>query len=196
MLLFQGCSWTGSLLVSKAYALLIRASEILKPLCHQYSCKQITGVLPVAETKKFCHYFSSPCQEEHGCIARQTSGCLLMKSGEVCWNRLRLKAPKTLLCFPGAQASISVQLLQTPFSHLYFIHCMHPPSFRYSPKATWKEIAHMRALKVPTLDVTNSLKSIILASGTISSMCTQSRARKEAPSTCSLNMWVSEYHCY
>lgn len=66
MLLFHGCSWTGSLLVSKAYTLLIRASEILKPLSHQYSCKQITGELPIAYTKKFCYYFSSLCQEEHG----------------------------------------------------------------------------------------------------------------------------------
>lgn len=49
MLLFPGgCSWTGSLLVSKACkTLLIRASEIVKPLSHQCSCKQITGMLPL-----------------------------------------------------------------------------------------------------------------------------------------------------
>lgn len=29
--------------MSKAYALLIRVPEILKPWSHQYSCKQITG---------------------------------------------------------------------------------------------------------------------------------------------------------
>lgn len=43
------CSWTGSLLVSKAYALLMRASKTSKPLSHQYLCKEITEELPAAQ---------------------------------------------------------------------------------------------------------------------------------------------------
>lgn len=125
-LLFQGCSWTGSLLVSKAYRLLITAPEILKLWSHQYSCEQITGEFVYSREDQY------------------------LVASAVFRNTRRFWSHKTLLCLSGAQTpQFLVQVLHNPSCFLCFIHSVESPSFRYNLKATWKDRAWVESSGTP-----------------------------------------------
>lgn len=148
-LLFQGCSWTESLLVSKAYTLLIRAPEILKPWSHRYWHKQITG--------EFVYSREDQCLLASEIFGNKDSN--LIRHFFV--SQVHRPLSFWFRCFIS---------FKTPFWFLCFIHCVKSPSFRYSLKAMWKDRAWMRTLEFPTPNSPSRLKNIILVRETISSI--------------------------